>query len=107
MPLKMAGGEVVFSKSLDADMRQAVKVAIARTVIYSQTKLPDHHLDCPFERDKQRLLYKAGYEDALSGKTDSSDYTTVGARALADYVESVVTLILAMRHRHTMYEHVQ
>ena len=59
MPLKLPGGEIVFSTTLETDIRQAVKVAIARTVIYSQTKLPDHYLDCPFEKDKQRLLYKA------------------------------------------------
>jgi hypothetical protein len=90
MPLlKLPGGEVVFSTTLETDIRQAVKVAIARTVIYSQTKLPDHYLDCPFEKDKQRLLYKAGFEDALGGKTDSSNYpTTVGSKAVQQYIES-------------------
>jgi hypothetical protein len=76
MPLKLPGGEVVFSTTLETDIRQAVKVAIARTVIYSETKLPDHYLDCPFEKDKQRLPYKAGFEDALAGKTDSNNYPT-------------------------------
>jgi hypothetical protein len=88
MPLKLQGGEVVFSASLEADTREAVKVAIARVVIYSQTKLPDCYLDCPFHRDMQRLLYKAGFEDALSGKKDSTDYPSIGSRAVADYVES-------------------
>lgn len=88
MPIKMPGGEVVFSTSLDADIRQAAKVAIARTVMYSQTQLPDHYLDCPFEKDKQRLLYKAGFEDAMMGKTDSSNFPTLGSRAVSDYVES-------------------
>ena len=88
MPLKLSGGEVVFSRSLDADIRQAAKVAIARTIMYSQTKLPDHYLDCPFEKDKQRLLYKAGFEDAMMGKKDSSNFPTLGSRAVADYIES-------------------
>ena len=88
MPIKLTGGEVVFSRTMDADIRQAAKVAIARTIMYSQTKLPDHYLDCPFEKDKQRLLYKAGFDDATMGKTDSSDYPTLGSRAVADYVES-------------------
>jgi len=35
MPIKLLGGEVVFSKSLDADIRQAAKVAIAITIMYS------------------------------------------------------------------------
>ena len=79
---------MVFSHTLDCDTREAVKVAIARTIIYSQTQLPDHYLDCPFERDKQRLLYKAGFEDAVAGKTDSSNFPTIGSRTVAEYVES-------------------
>jgi hypothetical protein len=88
MPLKLPGGEVVFSTTLETDIRRAAKVAIARTIIYSQTKLLDHYLDCPFEQDKQRLLYKAGFEDALSGKTDSNNFPTVGSRAVQEYIES-------------------
>ena len=88
MPLKLQCGEVVFSERMEADTREAVKVAIARTVIYSQTQLPDHYLDCPFEKDKQRLLYKAGFMDAVAGKTNSGDFPTLGSRAVAAYVDS-------------------
>ncbi len=95
MPLKLSGGEVVFSRSLYADIRQAAKVAIARTIMYSQTQLPNHYLDCPFEKDKQRLLYKAGFEDAMMGKKDSSNYPTLGSRAVADFIESEDAIQLA------------
>jgi hypothetical protein len=44
MPIKLTGGEVVFSRTMDADIRQAAKVAVARTIMYSQTKLPDQSL---------------------------------------------------------------
>jgi hypothetical protein len=73
-------------------------VAIARTIIFSQTKLPDHYLDCPFEKEKQRLMYKAGFEDALGGKTDSGNFPTLGSRSVAAYVESEDAIQRAYGH---------
>jgi hypothetical protein len=88
MPLKTSDGDVVFSMSLETDTREAVRVAIARTVLFSEHHLSNRYLDCPFEKEKQRLLYKAGFEDALKGLKNPNGYFTIGAHALEDYVDS-------------------
>jgi hypothetical protein len=88
MPLRKKDGNIVFSNTIEPDNREAVRVAIARTILYSEHHLPDRYLDCPFEKEKQRLLYKCGFEDGAKGKGDCTNFPTLGAHAIVDYVDS-------------------
>jgi hypothetical protein len=88
MPLKMNDGEVVFSENLKVDTRQAALTAIARCLVYAAHRLPDRSTECPWERDKLRLVYKAGYEAALKGNTDLEDYPRLNAKNVKMYVEA-------------------
>ena len=94
MPLKMQDGEVVFSSTLTPDTTVAARVAIARCIMYSKTRLPDTIVECPWEREKLRLVFKAGFEAAQNGKS-SEDYPFLCAKNIADYVDNETKVMLA------------
>jgi hypothetical protein len=94
MPLKMGGGDVVFSSTLLPSTETAARVAIARCIMYSTTRLPDTTVECPYEREKLRLVYKAGHEAALNGKKDH-DFPFLHAKNVADYIESECNVMYA------------
>ena len=95
MPLKMEGGDVVFSSSLTPDTVAASKVAMARCIMYGKTRLPETIVECPFEREKLRLVFKAGHEAALNGKS-VEDYPFLHAKNVGDYVESEFNVMKAL-----------
>ena len=94
MPLKMGGGEVVFSSTLLPSTDAAARVAIARCIMYSSTRLPDTTVECPYEREKLRLVYKAGHEAALNGRNDS-EYPFLHAKNVGDYISSECNVMYA------------
>jgi hypothetical protein len=94
MPLKMGGGDVVFSSSLLPNTEAAARVAIARCIMYSSTRLPDTTVECPYEREKLRLVYKAGHEAALNDKKDH-EYPFLHAKNVADYINSECNVMYA------------
>jgi hypothetical protein len=94
MPLKMGGGEVVFSSTLLPSAEIAARVAIARCIMYSSTRLPDTTVECPYEREKLRLVYKAGHEAALNGRKDN-EYPFLHAKNVGDYITSECNVMYA------------
>lgn len=94
MPLKMGGGEVVFSSTLLPSTEAAARVAIARCIMYSNTRLPDTTVECPYEREKLRLVFKAGHEAALNGRPDT-DYPFLHAKNVGDYISSECNVMYA------------
>jgi hypothetical protein len=94
MPLKLKEGEVVFSASLVPDTVAAAKVAIARCIMYSKTKLPETLTECPFEREKLRLVFKAGHEAALNGKS-ADEYPFLHAKNVSEYIDAEVNIMYA------------
>jgi hypothetical protein len=94
MPLKLGGGEVVFSSTLLPSTEAAARVAIARCIMYSSTRLPDTTVECPYEREKLRLVYKAGHEAALNGRTDT-EYPYLHRKNVGDYIASECNVMYA------------
>ena len=94
MPLKMGGGEVVFSSTLLPSAEIAARVAIARCIMYSSTRLPDTTVECPYEREKLRLVYKAGHEAALNDRKDN-EYPFLHANNVGDYITSECNVMYA------------
>jgi hypothetical protein len=94
MPLKMGGGKVVFSSTLLPSTEAAARVAIARCIMYSNTRLPDTTVECPYVRDKLRLVFKAWHEAALNGRPDT-DYPFLHAKNVGDYITSECNVMYA------------
>jgi hypothetical protein len=62
-----ADGIIFVSEGFQATPHERAKVAIARDVLYGSCAKPDSSVECPYEREKLRLVYEAGYEEGLKG----------------------------------------
>ena len=62
--------------------------------MYFKTKLPETSTECPFEREKLRLVFKAGHEAALNGKSPE-DYPFLHSKNVSDYIDAEVNIMNA------------
>ena len=83
--------KVVYQRGLRGDGREEAKIAIARTIMYSSHHVSDRFFNCPFNKDQQRQMYRAGYEAAMRAKrgtaVDLQDFPTLNRANINPYIQ--------------------